>query len=137
MAKKLRALVFDVVNDEFKEVTITDTLSDYYEMTNCDCIDMPNRFVGNRLYTIVCDDEGMLKGAYVSAMDCDNNKSPDERAILVGNLIFLRQTYDGDVKSLAGDDVEYIKKHSTVVMDKGHPMTFHHVVDISYYGKEV
>lgn len=40
---------------------IKDTLEEWYKALGCDCIDITSRMVEDQIYSIVCDDEALLK----------------------------------------------------------------------------
>lgn len=64
----LRAIPIDVTSatnltkcKHYEAKEIDDNLSEFYEIIECDCIDIVKRKIGNKYYNIVCDDESLLK----------------------------------------------------------------------------
>lgn len=61
----------------------TDELSTYYEMLDCSMIEMPRRKIGGLLYTIICDEEALLKDNPIPTV-FDINGKP----MIYGNVFF-------------------------------------------------
>ena len=48
--------------EEFVEAKeIESNLDTYYSEIGCDCIEIPERCIGGKLFNIICDEEGLLK----------------------------------------------------------------------------
>lgn len=80
---------------------IEDDIDTFYKLINCDNVEMPQRQINGKYFTIICDEEGTLKSnPIVSA--CSHKGD----AMLVGNLIItgLPNEY-GDLTGLSDDDV--------------------------------
>lgn len=106
-------------------VEIEDSLATYYNLLNCDCIDIVVRTIGGKEFDIVCDDEGLFKQfPRVSAVD---EKS---RPMLVGNLLFLHHNEEGEMTGLSEDDVEHLIKHLVTVGDERG--VYHAVREVAY-----
>lgn len=103
---KITGYFVDPENGIAEPRTIDKSLAGYYSLLRCDMIDMPERYIGKRVFTIICDDEGLLKApAYVSAVGSDG--SP----MLVGPLFVVK--FDGvdDVTSLSDEELDYVDAH--------------------------
>lgn len=86
--------------------TIPDTLQSYYDLLDCDIIDIVARNIGERKYLIVCDDEGMLNNqAIISAVNRQGVP------MLVGNLFIVNDSGKEDLMSLTQDDIDYIMRY--------------------------
>ena len=87
------------------EIDLKDDLEVFYKELNCDTIDIVRRKIGNRIYDIVCDEEGLFHDGYISMMDV-KSQSP----MLVGRLFICR--HDGpELASLTEDDVRHVKAY--------------------------
>lgn len=97
---KKKMLLIDVKNDDVR-VVHADGLDDYYKLLDCSCVDIVTRRIGNKLYDIICDDEGLLvENPIVSAVDRDN------QPMLVGNLLIAGLAdEDGYLTSLTDRDI--------------------------------
>ena len=99
MAKKKIKGVLISINDkgtnEVSVVEVQDDLQTYYDILNCDCIDITERSINGNYYDIVCDDEGLLKSDFqVTAM----NYAGD--TMLVGNLFICSHKNEKSIQSI-------------------------------------
>ena len=89
-------------------------LDDYYKHIKCDTIDIVQRKIGNKVFDIICDDEGRFKNnprlSMISIYD-------DYMASLVGNLIFANHDAEGNTTSLSSEDIAIIKNEAVRVLD--------------------
>lgn len=101
--KKIKGVLVDTINNEVKGIEIEKKLESYYELLNCDTIDIITRFVGDLRVEIVCDDEGLLKNDPITSA-LDYNCNP----ILVGNLFIVKFDNKSDITSLTDEEINYI-----------------------------
>lgn len=81
--------------------TIEHSLEGYYALLRCDLIDMPERRIGGEYFTIICDDEGLLKeNPVVSAYDPMGNPA------LVGPIFVVKFDGKDDVRSLTEEELD-------------------------------
>ena len=109
MKKKITGILIDTVANTAKTVTLDDTLEAYYSALNCSCIDIVERTIGanEKYFTIVCDDEGLLK-----ATPCVSAVSDLCEPMLVGNLFITDFDHDtGELAPLSEQDLEYVLDH--------------------------
>ena len=89
-------------------------LDDYYKYIKCDTIDIVQRKIGNKVFDIICDDEGRFKNnprlSMISIYD-------DYMASLVGNLIFANHDAEGNTTSLSSEDIAMIKSEAVRILD--------------------
>lgn len=89
-------------------------LDDYYKHIKCDTIDIVQRKIGNKVFDIICDDEGRFKNnprlSMISIYD-------DYMASLVGNLIFANHDAEGNTTSLSSEDIAMIKSEAVRILD--------------------
>lgn len=109
MKKKITGILIDTVSNTAKTVTIDDTLEAYYSALNCSCIDIVSRTIGEseKYFTIVCDDEGLLKAA-----PCISAVSILGEPMLVGSLFIA--DFDpgaGEMASLSDKELNYVLDH--------------------------
>ena len=81
---------------------VSGNLEDYYNILNCEVIDIVSRRIGKKYYDIICDDMGLLKDDPIPT-------AYDERfePALYGNLFIVNepdQDSDGYVTSLTDED---------------------------------
>ena len=102
---KVRGLLIDVKSNpgKVKKFEIEEeNLQEFYDALDCHTIDIVQRKIGDRIFDIVCDDEGALcESPIVSAI------GKDCRVMLVGNL-FVCNHYKEHLTSLSDDDAAYI-----------------------------
>ena len=85
-------------------IDVDDNLASFEEAIG-GYIEIVTRRIGSdgREYTIVCDEEGMLRGREVTAVrGCSQ--------VLVGDLLIVRYRVNGGVMSLTKEDIDYISK---------------------------
>lgn len=120
-----RVLVFDVIGKEgFYEIEANE-LDDFYKHLKCDCFDIAQRKVGDRVFDIFVDDVGLfVEKPIPSAI------SSEFKCMLVGNLIFANHDMQGNTTSLSDEDIEYIKdKMMFVFNETGHAWSVIYPVD--------
>ena len=102
---KVKGLLIDVKNNpgKVREVEVEEgNLEELYSILDCRIIDIVQRKIGEKVFDIVCDDEGALvENPIVSAI------GKDCRVMLVGNL-FICNHYKEHLTSLSDDDAAYI-----------------------------
>lgn len=115
MSKSVRGVLLDVNTGSMQGTTLDGSLQGFYEALDCSCIDIVDRTINGRPYTIVCDDEGLLKdGAKLSAVSDDNDP------MLVGSLFITNSEYTPDGVALADltdDDIKHIKSAARQCLD--------------------
>lgn len=116
--KKLLGVLVDVENKKVDAIEIADDLEKYYEVLNCTCIDIVQRRIGQKKFTIICDDEGLFSAApKISAI---NNLG---QAQLVGNLFIVaaRSDEDGNLIGLSKSEADYILKRCVKLATRNYP----------------
>lgn len=118
-ARTIKGMLIDVQNETARVVEVEDKLDSYHELLQCERIDIVERKVGRRTYSIVVDDEGLFRQPKISAI------SDLGDVMLVGNLLIVRR--DGEnLASITNDDIKYLKgriiEQSTRMYPKGYPM---------------
>ena len=109
MKKKITGVLIDTEANTAKVTTLDDTLKSYYAALHCSCIDFVSRTIGesDKYFTIVCDDEGLLKSA-----PCISAVSDLWEPMLVGSLLIADFDHDtGDLASLSERELEYVLDH--------------------------
>lgn len=116
--KKLLGVLVDVENKKVEAIEIADDLEKYYEILNCTCIDIVQRRIGRKNFTIICDDEGLFSAApKISAI---NNLG---QAQLVGNLFIVAAGSDegGNLIGLSKSEADYILKRCVKLATRNYP----------------
>lgn len=94
-------------------IDIENDLDTFYDLINCDCIDIVERKCGDTYFNIICDDEGLLKDdPRVSAVDKANVP------MLVGNLIFIHTDEDGNTIGITDEDAAVLIDHLVMFFAK-------------------
>lgn len=124
---KIKGVLVDVMNEKVEVVEIEKSLQSYYNILNCDCIDIVSRKIDGREFDIVCDDEGLLKDPQkISAIDimC--------QPMLVGNLFIVK--FDGieDIKSLNDDEINHVLKNCRKIATNKYPKGYKMLTLVEY-----
>lgn len=104
-ARMVKGYLINVETGNFGPVEVDDSnFENYYTLLNIDTYDIVTRTIGGKEYTIVCDDEGLLKESpRISAID------KEQKPMLVGNLFICKTDYrSGNLKSLTDKDFSMI-----------------------------
>lgn len=110
---KIKGVLVDVFNKRIETREIEDTLEGYYELLNCDMIEIVSRHIGGKDYDIICDEEGLLKvNPIVSAIDSNN------QPMLVGSLFIVNYGGNGEEASLTEEDINHILKFGYIYETK-------------------
>ena len=80
-------------------------------MLDCDLIQVVERKIGDKVYDIICDEEGLLKPNFESAI-CTNYTEN-----LYGNILIVNHDDEGDFTSLDDDEIKDINKSIFEMID--------------------
>lgn len=116
----IKGVLIDIENDKANIVEFEGKLQNYYDMLHCDTIDIVPREIGNgrnrRRFDIVCDDEGLFsQDAKISAID---NLG---RTMLVGSLLVVNRSENGETASLTDDECEFVLEKVQKMYTRRHP----------------
>ena len=115
-------------NDVAQTVRVEDDLQTYYDIIDCSCIDIVRRQIGNKMYAIVCDDEGLLTGKQFTIVYCEDDKWYQE---IVGNVFICKSDDEGNLVSLDGSDVENIMNNTRTYIND---CMIQQVIEINWKG---
>lgn len=102
----MQMFLVDVVNGKAGAIEVEPKLENYYNLLNCNTIDITSRQLDGTYFDIICDDEGLLCDSPIaSAIDGKRGGQ------LVGNLLFCHHNGDGDETGLTPEDVKLIENH--------------------------
>lgn len=108
----MRSFILNVNENKAGMIEVEDSLNRFYELLDCETIDIPERAVGGVWYDIVCDDEGLLKpDPFVSGLD------EDTEPMLVGSLLFFHHDEDGNLTELSEEDISNLTAHLRVISE--------------------
>jgi len=111
--KEIRGLL--IRTDGTMEVTtLKDDLPTFYDVLNCDCIDITTRYVGTQAFSIICDDEGLLKDPQPLPTLYDVSGRP----MIVGN-VFITRRNGPELASIKDSDIGLFEDHSRMVFENG------------------
>ena len=109
------------------DVTVEDELENWYDLLECETIDIVNRGIGDRAFTFVCDDEGVYRQPIPSALS-GSSKDEEQLIMFMGNIFICKDRYDEDLESvvldsLTEDDMLYVLQNHIQILksrDKDH-----------------
>lgn len=105
--EKIRILYLNVDQYEPHSLNIDDDLHEFYKLIKCDLVEIVNRKIGSRRFSVICDEEGLMKeDIVVSAI----NKKGEP--MFVGNLIIASAETgeDGELKGLTNEEFLYLRQ---------------------------
>ena len=117
---KIKGILFDGANEP-KVVEIEKDLQAYYELLDCDIIDIITRRVKNHLgetnITIIVDEEGLLKNRTIapSGYLINNGKIQE---ILLGKIFVCDEDENGEPISLSDEKIQTILESVVIVFTK-------------------
>jgi len=116
----IKAFLVDIAKKSAKEIDFEPSLPKYYELLNCYTIDIVERTLGGEVFDVICDDEGlMVDSPVISAVDGSGEP------MLVGNLLFVHHSDEGETTGLTSDECALIQRHvqqvRTANCPDGHP----------------
>lgn len=109
----MKTLLLNVKENTLTEMDVPNTLENIYEALGVTMIEMPVRSIGGKAFTLICDEEGMLKADPKVA--CVSKRT--EYDIIVGNVMFVNDNLEGDVDSLTDEDIDLIRDNCHNVFD--------------------
>ena len=98
---KIKGVHIDGITGKISVKVINEDFRILQQVADCDCFDIIRRKISNRVYTIVCDDEGRLKDKRITAI---NLTFTDD--FLVGSLFICNESGE----NLASLDENEIKE---------------------------
>ena len=106
----MKMYLIDVKNEIVGTVDVNDDLQEYYNILGVSTIDIVMRRIGDRVFDIICDDEGMFnEPVKISAV------SSNEEPMLVGNLLFAHHDKEGNMVGLSDEDLAHLRIHTGVM----------------------
>lgn len=112
---QVTGVLLDVQNRTILVYTVNSgTLEEYYRILDCTTFDIASRRIGENIYDIYCNDEGLLKcNPIVSAVS-----SGDRKPMLVGNLFVTKTNDEGETISLTGEEIREVLDNVINLRDK-------------------
>lgn len=114
--KKIKGFLVHVDRNIVQEVTVIDELDFYYDLLDCDMIDIVTRSIGERECTIICDDEGLLK-----SFPKNSAVNGVGDVMFVGNLLIVNSDKNGVLTGLSKNDVEYLRQYVRTIITGKYP----------------
>ena len=130
MKKTITGILINPENGTAAPITLEDSLSSFYASLDCTCIDIVDRTIGRskKRFSIVCDDEGLLKAA-----PCISAVSDLCEPMLVGSLFIADFDHDtGDLASLSEQEQEYVLDHIIFTVSSRRSTPFPLLCQVSY-----
>jgi len=103
----MRVFVIDVNAGTYYTDDIKDDLETYYKIIGCRLIDIVNLKIEDRVFDVICDDEGLSAefGARPSVVDMKSGVR------MIGSLIFCHANENGDEVGLNDGDAAVLNKY--------------------------
>lgn len=109
MSKVIKGIL--IKEDKVEIVEVENSLIELYKLLNCDLIQVVERKIGDKVYDIICDEEGLLKPNFQSAI-CSNYTEN-----LYGNILIVNHDDEGNFTSLSNDEIIDINKSILELVD--------------------
>lgn len=123
---KIKGVLVDVQNNTVEVAELEHDLDSFHEVINCRCIDIVDRRIGGKYFSIICDDEGMLTdNPRISAI------GDSGYPMLVGNL-FVVGSEDGDICSLTDQEAAYVLSKVENLATVKHPEPYKMLTQLDY-----
>lgn len=123
----IKCFLVDIKDKSAKEIDFEPSLKKYYELLNCDTIDIVTRSVGGQTFDVICDDEGlMVDKPVISAVDSKME------AMLVGSLLFAHHNAEGETTGLTHEECQHLLGHVRHVTTRNDPEGHPCVVGLEY-----
>jgi len=108
----VRVFVIDVNSGTYYTDDIRDDIKVYYKIIGCELIDIAEVQIEDRIFDVICDDEGMYvkNGARPSVVDAKSNVK------MVGTLMFCHGDSNGDEIGLNDGDATVLNKYMVRVV---------------------
>lgn len=97
MPKMIRGIL--IKEDKVEIVEVENSLIELYKLLDCDLIQVVERKIGEKVYDIICDEEGLMKPNFQSAI-CSNYTEN-----LYGNILIVNHDDEGNFTSLSHDEI--------------------------------
>lgn len=108
-------VLLDIHSGMAGRYTVDGSLQGYYTALRCNCITIAKRYIGGEIFSIYCDDEGLLKANYqISAVDGERHPA------LVGNLFIAQVDEEGNTVSLTGSQIRKALDHIRIACYNDH-----------------
>lgn len=88
-----------------EKIKVKNELNAYYEKIKCTCIDMPEITINGKTYTVICDDEALLKSG---AIQTGRRVIYGKESPLFGNLLICKVDKNGYERSLTDADAQNV-----------------------------
>lgn len=123
----MKVIYLDIKNNKLPEIKdIEDDLKVFYKLIDCRCVDMVYRAIGDKVFTVICDDEGLFEeNPIISAIDEKLNP------MFVGNLIISNHDDEGYLTGLSKDDINLILQQTKLCF-VGEHRTPYTILQMSY-----
>ena len=134
--EKLLAVFVDVYNEcRARKIRVDHDLEAWYKLLDCQWVEMPLRWIGDKPFIIICDEEGTFRS------DCKVSARNGDEVMLVGNLLVVAEgdTEEGDIRGLTEQEAKYVMDHVRAIarMDKNGALDLWQVLtDVKYFKDE-
>lgn len=93
-----------------RRIELEDSLSAFYELIGCDCVDIVTRKVydAKKPFAIVLDDEGLMRGEPITSAVTFSERQNRLVEMLVGNLLIVCNGEEGELAPLSEGEVANI-----------------------------
>ena len=128
---KMQAVLVDVYGTGHAQVVkVGHDLEAWYDALDCQWIEMPRRWIGDKQFIIICDEEGTFRS------DCRVSARNGNEVMLVGNLLVVADDEEeaGEVRGLTDAEVKHVMDHVATVfsLSNGKPEVWEVLTDVHY-----
>ena len=104
------------------------SLAAWYRLLDCDLVEMVDRRIGRKRFTVICDEEGTFKeDCWISAID---NLG---RGMFVGSLLIVNgPDEEGNTQGLTQEEAEYIMERVQPMCTRRHPEPYMMLTQCEY-----
>ena len=109
----MQAVLVDVYDSgRASRVHVGHSLEAWYEVLGCQWVEMPRRWIGDKAFVIICDEEGTFRS------DCKVSARNGNEVMMVGNLLVVAddENEPGEVRGLTDEEVKHVMQHVQPVM---------------------
>ncbi len=118
--EKIKVVILDALKGEHSFKTIDNNLHSFYQLLNCDTIEVVERKINGAYYDIILDEEFLLKvdnGEDLKPSIAVFKNKNELSELHFGNAFICKHNDDGDFESLNNNEAYQILKTIVVICD--------------------
>ena len=113
----MRTVFIDMSTGTASVINVEHSLGAWYDLIGCQLVEMVDRRIGRKRFTVICDEEGTFrKDCMISAIDNTG------RGMFVGSLLIVNgPDEEGNTQELTEADAAYIMERVQLMCSLRHP----------------